>query len=93
MREEFSLVALGYENEDLTAAAFKELQTENEKKGDIISSGIASSVLSLLSNAESFIVKKDGKKTVIAGVPLVWGMGERRHDSPARAHAYKGTAG
>jgi predicted glycogen debranching enzyme len=67
MKEEFSIVALGYENEDLTAAAFKDLQNESSAKGRILSSGVASSVLSLLTIADSFIVEKDEKKTVIAG--------------------------
>ncbi len=67
MKEKFGIAALGYANEDLTAQAFKELQDASETTGRILSSGMASSVLSLLSNAESFIVKRDEKKTVIAG--------------------------
>lgn len=67
MKEKFSIAALGYENEDLAAQAFKELQEGTDKTGRILSSGVASSVLALLSDAESFIVKRDGKKTVIAG--------------------------
>lgn len=67
MKEEFSLVALGYETEDLTAAAFKHLQGKDVTRGRILSSGVASSVLSLLYNAESFIVRRGEKKTVIAG--------------------------
>ncbi|MBN2251230.1 MAG: glycogen debranching enzyme family protein [Candidatus Altiarchaeota archaeon] len=67
VREEFNVMALGYGSEDETAAAFKELQDGFSEKGRVLSSGAASSIIRLLSNAESFVVKKGAKKTIIAG--------------------------
>lgn len=65
--DEFTLIALGYEDENKTANAFKELQRGYEGKGRILSSGMGSSILELLMNVESFVVKRDSKKTIVAG--------------------------
>ena len=66
-REEFFLAALCDETEEKTAEAFKELRKSHEEKGRILGSGMAASVMRLLSNSQSFVVRRGGKKTIIAG--------------------------
>jgi len=64
--QEFTLAALAYETEEKTAQAFKELSQFSEKKSRVLSSGIGSSILTLLNIADTFIVDIDSKKTIIS---------------------------
>lgn len=65
--EIFTVVALGYDTEERTTNALKELQEEKGRKFRVLSSGSGTSILTLLTTANSFVVKRNSKKTVIAG--------------------------
>lgn len=64
---EFSLVAVGYGDEAKTADAVRGLQDGFAGRGRLLSSGVGSSILELLTNAEGFVVERGLKKSVVAG--------------------------
>ena len=64
---EFTLVALGYGSEGETADAVSGLREREVVGTRLLSDGVGSSILGLLTNAEGFVVKRGLKKTVVAG--------------------------
>ncbi len=66
-RDTFTIIALGYDTEGKTANAFRELQGEKKTKSRMLSGNLGTSILTLLTAADSFVVKRNSKKTVISG--------------------------
>jgi len=65
--EDFSLVALGYADENRTTEAIKDMQKGFKENGRVMGTGLASSILKLLSSGDSFIVGRGNAKTALAG--------------------------
>ena len=87
LRRQASIIA-STERRDVTQAVEYRRAEITRRRKVILASPIEDGFAQDLAAAsDQYLVSRGEEKTVIAGVPLVRGLGSRRHDRPARPHA------
>jgi len=76
--ENFMILVIGYDTEEKTANAFKEILKSHESRYRMLSNAPGTSILTLLTTAETFVVDRNAKKSIIAGYPE---LGERGREA------------